>query len=162
MITLTTPIAVRNLTRLKVQAVQYEQNEEKGKVWVDVYCEYGFMDNGNFISYPVPGKGTSVLHFRFENGCHPASPGTMLGRCNTCNLWQAKVSGPCNDVNCKGAVSPFPSYNRFRNKIDASTERDIFKATEAFLINTDGAGIDFPALDDIGKDAKEKPLVEGA
>ena len=150
---------VRNLSRLKVQAVHYEANAERGQEWVEVFCDYGFMDGGIFYAYPVPATGVSLLFFKFENGCHPESPGMMLGMCSECNKWFFVTSGPCDVPDCTGVIEPFPSYNRFRNKIDASTERDVFAATDAFLINTPaGQGVRFPNPDDI---TDVRPLVDG-
>jgi hypothetical protein len=144
---------------LKVQAVHYEANTERGQEWVEVYCDYGFMDDGIFLSYPVPGTDSSVKYFKFENGMHPEVPGMMLGRCAECNEWHFAVSGPCTVPGCTGVIEPFPSYNRFRNKIDASTERDVFTATEAFLVDKDGTeGLRFPNPDDI---SDVRALVDG-
>lgn len=159
MIVLTDAITVKNLTRLKVQSVQYEANEERGQEWVEVYCDYGFLDDGTFHAYPVPGLFTSLKYLKFENGMHPERPGMMLGRCDTCNDWHFATSGDCEDPACGGTVEPFASYNRFRNKIDASTERDVFAATEAFLTNDPaGEGQNFPNPDDI---TDVRPLVDG-
>lgn len=159
MIVLTNPITVRNLNRLKVQAVHYEANESRGQEWVEVYCEYGFLDDGTFYDYPVPGTGTSLLYFKFENGVHPERPGMMLGRCSECNKWFFLNSGPCDEDGCAGRIEPFPCYSRFRNKIDASVERDVFLATEKFLTNSPGTeGIQFPDPDDINN---VRPLVDG-
>jgi hypothetical protein len=159
MIVLTEAIVVKNLTRLKVQAVHYEANAERGQEWVEVYCEYGFLDEGTFYAYPKPSDMSSILYFKFENGMHPERPGTMLGRCDTCNDWHFSNSGPCDDPGCAGTVEPFASYNRFRNKIDASTERDVFTATEAFLTNIPaGEGQNFPNPDDIND---VRALVDG-
>lgn len=149
MINLTNNIVVSNLSRVKVQAVHYEANEERGQEWVEVFCEYGFMDDGTFVSYPHPATKESLLFFKFENGMHPERPGLALGRCDTCNDWHFAISGPCEDPGCGGTVAAFPSYNRFRNKIDASLERDIFHAAEAFLTHKDGTeGVRFPNPDD--------------
>lgn len=149
MIVLTNPITVRNLSRLKVQAVHYEANEDRGQEWIEVFCDLGFLDDGTFYAYPNPATGESLVYFKFENGNHPERPGMALGRCDTCNDWHFKTSGPCEDPGCGGTVEAFPSYNRFRNKIDASAERDVFKAAEAFLTNTPGTeGIAFPNPDD--------------
>lgn len=159
MITLTTPITVRNLTRLKVQKVSYEANQERGQEWVEVYCDLGFMDDGTFFAYPNPSNMSSLVFFKFENGMHPERPGMMLGRCSVCNKWFFANSGDCDESGCTGVIEPFPSYNRFRNKIDASTERDVFVATEAFLLNTPaGEGQNFPNPDDI---SDVRPLIDG-
>jgi hypothetical protein len=159
MIVLTDTITVKNLTRLKVQSVQYEANQERGQEYVEVYCDYGFMDDGTFYAYPVPGIMTSVKYFKFENGMHPEVPGMMLGKCSECNKWFFLNSGPCDEPGCAGVIEPFPSYNRFRNKIDASTERDVFTATEAFLVHKDGSeGMQFPNPEDIDD---VRPLVDG-
>jgi hypothetical protein len=159
MITLTNPIIVRNLNRLKVQAVHYESNESRGQEWVEVFCEYGFMDDRVFYDYPVPRTGTSLKYFKFENGIHPERPGMMLGRCSECSKWFFLNSGPCDVRDCTGTIEPFPSYNRFRNKIDASVERDVFLAAEKFLTNTPGTeGQTFPDPDDINN---VRPLVDG-
>lgn len=147
------------MTRLKVQAVKYEANEQRGQEWVEVWCDLGFMDDGIFYAYPDPVTGESLVYFKFENGMHPERAGMMLGRCDTCNAWYFAVSGACTVRDCTGTIQPFSSYNRFRNKIDASTERDIFTATEAFLTNTPtGEGQRFPNPDDIND---ERPLVDG-
>jgi hypothetical protein len=159
MIVLSEPIVVKNLTRLKVQSVQYEANQERGQEWVEVYCDYGFMDEGTFYAYPVPGILSSLKYFKFENGMHPERPGMMLGRCSECNKWFFATSGDCDEPGCTGVVEPFPCYNRFRNKIDASAERDVFTATEAFLTNEPTTeGIAFPNPDDI---TDVRPLVDG-
>lgn len=159
MIVLTNPITVKNLSRLKVQAVHYEANAERGQEWVEVFCEYGFMDGGIFYAYPLPGTMETLLYFKFENGMHPERPGTMLGRCNVCNTWYNVVSGPCTEPGCTGTIEPFDSYNRFRNKIDASTERDVFKATDNFLTNDPaGEGQRFPNPDDL---TDVRALVDG-
>jgi len=158
-IVLTEAITVRNLSRVKVQNVSYEANEERGQEWAEVWCDYGYMEDGSFLSYPHPVTKTSVLYFKFENGMHPERAGMMLGRCDTCNAWYFAVSGPCTEPGCSGTIEPFPSYNRFRNKIDASTERDVFTATEAFLVHKDGTeGLRFPNPDDI---SDVRPLVGG-
>lgn len=160
MIVLTDPITVRNLTRLKVQNVSFEGNTERGQEWAEVYCDFGFMDDGIFYAYPRPVNMSSVLMFKFENGMHPESPGMMLGRCDTCNDWHFKNSGPCDDPTCEGTVEPFMSYNRFRNKIDASVERDVFKQTENFLVNLNGSeGQRFPNPEDI---SDVRALVDGS
>ena len=83
----------------------------------------------------------------------------MLGRCDECNKWYFANSGPCTESGCRGVVEPFPSYNRFRNKIDASTDRDVFAAAENFLLNNPaGQGVRFPDPDDIDT---MKTLVDG-
>jgi len=156
---LTTAIQVKNLTRIKVQAVHYEANAERGQEWVEVYAETGFMDTGIFYAYPNPATGKSVVYFKFENGCHPERPGMMLGRCEVCMKWAPAVSGTCDEPGCGGAIAAFPSYSRFRNRIDASVERDVFLATEAFLVNKDGTeGQPFPNPDDF---EDVRPLVDG-
>lgn len=150
---------MRNLSRLKVQKVSYEANAERGQEWVEVYCDYGYLIDGVFMAYPNPATGESLLYFKFENGCCPEQPGKMLGKCSVCNKWFFQVSGPCDVPDCTGVIEPFPSYNRFRNKIDASTERDVFAATEAFLINTPvGEGTRFPDPNDIDN---VRALVDG-
>lgn len=159
MITLTTPIKVRNLSRLKVQKVAYEANQERGQEWVEVYCDLGFMDDGTFLAYPDPATMESLVYFKFENGMHPQRPGMMLGRCAECNKWFAAISGDCDEPRCTGVIEPFPSYTRFRNKIDASAERDVFKATENFLLNDPaGEGTRFPDPDTL---TTPRPLVDG-
>jgi len=159
MITLTDPVVVKNLSRLKVQAVHYEANETKGQEWVEVFCEYGFMDGGVFYAYPVPATGEALKYFKFENGLHPERPSMMLGRCSECDKWFFAVSGPCDEPGCTGVIEPFSSYTRFRNKIDASAERDVFNATDNFLINDPaGEGQRFPNPDDIND---VRPLVDG-
>lgn len=142
-----------------MQAVKYESNEGRGQEWVEVWLDYGFMDGGIFYAYPNPATGESLLYFKFENGMHPERPGTMLGRCSECNKWFLQVRGDCDEPGCTGVIEPFPSYNRFRNKIDASAERDVFQATEAFLTNTPGGeGQQFPDPDNL---TDVRPLVAG-
>jgi len=159
MIVLTEPVQVKNLTRIKCQHVRFEANEERGQEWVEVYCEFGFLDDGTFYAYPLPGTLESVRYFKFENGMHPERPGTALGRCSVCNRWHFAKAGPCEEQGCSGIVEPFPSYNRFRNKVNASAERDVFKATEAFLVDKDGTeGQRFPDPYDIGN---VRPLIDG-
>lgn len=126
---------MKNITRLKVQAVKYEANEERGQQWAEIWCDYGFLDGGTFYAYPIPSTMESLLYFKFENGMHPASPGTMLGRCDTCRVWRLRISGPCDVPECPGTIEPYASYNRFRNLIDANPERDMFPAVEQFLCN---------------------------
>lgn len=127
---------------------------------MEVWADLGFLDDGTFYAYPDPVTQTSVRYWKFENGFHPERAGMGLGRCDTCNNWHFKNSGPCEEPGCGGTVEPFPSYNRFRNKIDASTERDVFLATEAFLLNIGGSeGQNFPNPDDI---LDVRPLVDGS
>lgn len=142
-----------------MQAVKYEANEERGQEWVEVWADLGFMLDGTFYAYPDPVTMESLVYFKFENGYHPERAGMMLGRCDTCNAWYFLVSGPCTQPACTGSIQPFPSYNRFRNKIDASLERDVFAATESFLVNKNGTeGIGFPNPDNI---EDVRPLVGG-
>lgn len=149
MISLTNEISLKSISNLEVRAVHFEQNLEAGQQWVDVYGDYGFLKDETFFSFPVPGTGSSILHFRFENGMHPAKPGKMLGRCAKCGQWFFAVSGVCSEVGCTGTIAPYPAYDDFRAKIESSTERDIFKATEEFLTNAGGKGLQFPNTLDI-------------
>jgi len=161
MITLAKPIAVKDLTHLKIQAVKYEDNSERGQNWAEVWCDLGYMagEPETFVAYPSPATKTSEVYFKFENGAHPAVPGKMLGQCDTCNRWHFKTSGPCENPPCPGIVAPFPSYTRFRDKIDSSTTRDVFAVCDAFLTGDSGGnGQEFPSADDI---SVVGPLVAG-
>lgn len=141
MISLTTPIAVKEVTGLEVRSVQFEANTERGQHWVDVYCDYGFTDRGLFRAYPVPGmNGSSVLHLRFENGRHPAEPGKMLGKCQSCETWVFAVSGTCA---CSGIIAPHTAYDDFMAELGKATASEILIATERYLV-----AMDFPSIND--------------
>jgi hypothetical protein len=155
MLKLKNPVKLRELSQVKIQAIHYESNPERGQEWVDVYCEYGAVDDGGvFRSMPLPGTGSALLHFRFEDGMHPAVPGRMLGQCDACGAWHSRNSGECGERGCRGEVAAFRSLAAFRGATDPRRMGDMFAVTEDFL-----AGTEFPDASDAGT---VRPLVDAS
>jgi hypothetical protein len=143
MITLTNPVAVREVTGLEVRSVQFEANAERGQKWVDVWCDYGFREGSVFRAYPVPGSTSPTLHLRFENGMHPARPGQMLGRCGKCGSWAFTAGGACPDSKCDGTVAPYAAHDGLMTALRGATADGILAAVERHL-----TAATFPSADD--------------
>jgi hypothetical protein len=154
MITLTNPIAVREVTGLEVRSVQFEANAERGQKWVDVWCDYGFEEGPVFRAYPIPGCTSPTLHLRFENGVHPLRPGKMLGRCGKCGAWAFATSGACSDPKCDGTVGPYAAHDELMAALRGATGDSVLAAVERHLTNAT-----FPSVNDTKATG---PLIKGS
>ena len=152
MIALTNPIAVEEVTSVEVRAVKFEQNIESGQIWVELWCDFGYLDGGILKAYPIPQCGqSSTLYLKFENGYHPLRPSMALGQCNVCNAWGFKISGPCD---CGGTFTPYEAYTALATALSLVIGVNMIPAIEQHLVSTE-----LPDPDDI---ENIHPLVDGA
>lgn len=146
MITLAEPLGASLITGIIVRNIQFENNPQRGTIWADIYLEYGYMQDEVFCAYTPSGQDSSIVKFRFENGCHPARSNFMLGECNACGTWAFRVNGPCEEEECEGAIIPHPTFLEFSTKLSAHCTDPVYMWSTIEMILT---SLLYPSLDDM-------------
>lgn len=108
------------LDRIRIASYKYEDNKYNGTQWVEYWCVLGTLSNpideSSFVQYADPVTGKEVyLYVKIENGNHPLQSGTMLGKCDLCQKWVAKINGVC-ELCGRGDIIPYDGYTRLMNE----------------------------------------------
>lgn len=155
MIALSTPKQSRELTTVKVAAVKFENNHERGRRWVEMWLVLGYMDGEAFVQQVHPDTGDEVFaYLKLEDGGHPLDATKALRKCSDASCGKWGTAGICTE--CGEPTVAYDGCTRFL-KLNVGGGGELFEElmaqADAFLV-----GERVPSLEDWGQEIK---LVDG-
>lgn len=136
MIALSAPKQSRELTTVKVASVKFENNQERGCRWVELWLVVGYMDGEQFVQQVDPDTGSEVYRYlKLEDGGHPLDATKALRKCSDpeCGKWSP--SGVCSE--CGEPTVAYDGCTRFL-KLNVGGGGELFEEllaqADAFLV----------------------------